>query len=124
MSHLFRQLGRGARTFFGRQLPQQVAHFGRQLSHVAGDVSHGLGKAHRVLSNIEKFTNNVPVLGQVVGALDSGVVTAQHGSNALGALGRGNIQGAYNEGKATYNSGKGAIGDIGKAGIALAPYLV
>lgn len=124
MASFFRQLGRGAKSFFGRQLPHAFVKYGRQLSNVAGDVSGGLGKAHRVLSSIEKVTDKIPVLGQVVNALDSVAIAGQHGSGAINQLGRGNFQGAYAQGRDAFKSGKTAIGDVGRAGVALAPYLV
>lgn len=61
----FRQLGRGASRFFGRQLPQGFAKFGRQLDRGFSKVSGGLGKAENFLSKLERGTSGIPVVHDV-----------------------------------------------------------
>lgn len=117
----FRQLGRGVKKFFGRQLPQGAAKFGRQLSNTSMKVGNALDKGARFVSKLERATGGVPIVGDVFGLASKGLSVGKNiadigvaGGQGISALSRGDLNGAYQAGRTVYNEAR----DTGRIGTA------
>lgn len=132
----YKQLGNKV-TRLGRQLGGETSQFGRQLSTVASKVTGGLGKAQHFVSNVEKATSHIPVVGgvaHVVGDVLGGAKNLAQagviGGNAITQLGQGHVKQSFRtaEGlgglaKNTLNLGKDALGTGVKIGAQVVPFL-
>lgn len=97
-----RQLGRGLKKTFGRQLSNSFMKFGRQLSRGVKLLPGAFKDTSRVYSDLERKTQGVPVVSDMFGF-------ASKGTGAIGNLLSGNFSKAYQEGKGAVSKGKDVL---------------
>lgn len=108
---------------FGKQLQGGVMKFGSQVNHMSTKIGQGIDKAERTVSKIEKYTNNIPVVGGVVKTVDKGIKTVGDINKLGGLVGQATtelasgklhsfartVDSIKNEGKQTFNDAKSAV---------------
>lgn len=114
----WRQLGKGFKKFFGRQLPQGMQKFGRQLSTVGNTVASDVDKGRGVISNLERASNALgnPVLTGVLHGLGAGAGVLSSGARAAGGAGQALTSLSTGDWKGAGRAGQGALANLQRAG--------
>lgn len=103
MGGFFRQLGRGIKKAFGRQLPQAFMRFGKQLQGGVKLLPQAFKDTNKVYSDLERKTHNIPIVGDMFGF-------GAKGTQAIGDLLSDNFNKARQGGLQTLASGKDILG--------------
>lgn len=100
---------------FGKQLSNSANVIGRQIVNTSNEISSGINQARKVVSAIESGTKNIPIVGNAVSALNSGlgatgniVGLAGVGGQALRDVSSGNYKNLAN----AYQAGNALVGSL------------
>lgn len=94
---------------FGKQLIRGVSTIGKQIGRGANAVENALAKAGEKVSNIEKYTNKIPIVGSAVKTIEGGLKTGSSLSGASSSLLKGRPQEALAKGVNAVNQGRDTL---------------